>query len=125
MKRWKAIAGVLLVFVLGMIAGGLVSLGVIRHQWRTRGQGAMTDFIVRRMSWRLRLDPTQREQLRAIVKEGQQEIQAVRKQVQPQVDEIFSRSDAKVRAILRPDQQARFDALVAERKERWQHRAAP
>ena len=125
MKRWKAIAGVLLVFVLGMIAGGLVSLGVIRHQWRTRGPGAMTDFIVRRMSWRLRLDATQREQLRAIVQEGQQEIQAARKQVQPQIDEIFSRSDAKVRAILHPDQQERFDVLVAERKERWQRHTPP
>jgi Spy/CpxP family protein refolding chaperone len=125
MKNWKAIAGILVVFLLGMAAGSFGTLGVIKHRWMRHGPQTMADLIVRRLSWELRLDASQRDQLRAIVTDGQQEIRAVRKQFQPQVEEILSRSDAKVRTILRPDQQSKFERLVAERKEKWQHRADP
>jgi periplasmic protein CpxP/Spy len=125
MKNWKAIAGVLLVFVLGVAAGTFGTLGVIRHRWMHRGPQAMADFIVRRLSWELRLDTTQRDQLRVIVTDSQQETRTVRKQVQPQIEEILDRADAKVRAILRPDQREKFDRLVAERKEKWRHRVDP
>ncbi|HUI08066.1 MAG TPA: hypothetical protein VL486_13790 [Verrucomicrobiae bacterium] len=120
MKNWKAIVGVLVVFLLGMTAGGLITIGVIRHlfQWG-HGPQARANFIVRRLSWELRLDAQQRQQLRGIVQEGQQEMSAVRQQVRPQVETILDRADAKVRAILQPDQVAKFDKLVAERKAKW------
>ena len=37
MKHWKAITGVVLVFGLGMFAGGFVTLAVVRHRLLTRG----------------------------------------------------------------------------------------
>jgi len=125
MKNWKAIVGVLLVFVLGAAAGAFGTLGVIRYRWMHRGPQAMADLIVRRLSWELRLDAAQRDQLRAIVNDSQQEMRSVRKQFQPQIEEILGRADAKVRAILRPGQQEKFDRLVAERKEKWQHHFSP
>jgi hypothetical protein len=85
----------------------------------THGTEAIANVIVRRLSWELRLDRVQREQLRAIVRDRQQEIKAVRRQVQPQIEDILSRSEAEVRAILRPRQQEKFDKLVAERKAKW------
>jgi Spy/CpxP family protein refolding chaperone len=118
MKNWKAIVGVLLVFVLGMAAGGLVTLGVIRHRWM-RGPQAMADFAVRRLSWELRLDAAQRQQLRAIVADTQQEMKAVGQQVQPQIEQTLGKAEHRVRAMLRPDQREKFDKLVAERKAHW------
>ena len=79
----------------------------------------MADFIVRRLSWELRLDHDQREQLRVIVDQGQQEMKVVRRQIQPQIEDVLGRSEAKLRVILRPDQQDKFDKLIAERKARW------
>ena len=46
-------------------------------------------------------------------------MKVVRKQIQPLIEDLLSRSEAKVRVLLRPDQQEKFDKLVAERKARW------
>jgi hypothetical protein len=119
MKNWKAIVGVLLVFVLGMFAGGLVTLGVIRHRMKIHGPQAMVNFVIRRMSWELRLDKAQREQLHAIVADTQRDMKAVRQQVQPQIEQTLARTEERVRAMLRPDQQEKFDKLIAEGKARW------
>ena len=103
-----------------IIPGGLVTVGVIRHQlMHGHGNQMMGKFIVRRLSWKLHLDATQREQLRVIVHDGQQDMKALRHQIQPQIEEVFARSEAKIRVILRPDQQERLDKLIAERKARW------
>ena len=120
MKNWKAIVGVIAVFVLGGLAGSITTIGLVRHRL-VHGTGGqmMADLIVRRLSWELRLDRVQRAQLRDIVAEGQQEMKVVRKQIQPQVEDILTRSEAKVRVLLRPDQQEKFDKLIAERKARW------
>jgi hypothetical protein len=120
MKNWKAIVGVFAVFVLGALAGSITTIGIVRHRLvHGHGSQMMADFIVRRLSWELRLDRDQRDQLRAIVHDSQQEIKAARRQIQPQIEDILNRSDVKVRATLRPDQQEKFDKLVAERKARW------
>ena len=120
MQKWKAILGVLAVFLLGMIAGGLITFGVIRQMFQLgHGPQARTDFLVRKLSWDLRLDAQQRQQLRAIVQEGQQDMKPLRQQMHPQVEAILDRADAKIRAILRPNQVGKFDELVAERKAKW------
>jgi len=46
-------------------------------------------------------------------------MKVIRKQIQPQVEELLTRSETKVRAILRPDQVEKFDKLIAERKAQW------
>ena len=120
MKNWKAIVGVIAIFVLGGLAGSITTIALVRHRLaHGHGSQMMADLIVRRLSWELRLDRTQREQLRAVVAEGQQEMKVVRKQIQPLIEDLLSRSEAKVRVLLRPDQQEKFDKLVAERKARW------
>jgi len=120
MKKWKAILGVVVVFLLGAIAGGLITFGVMRQLFQLgRGPQARADFVVRKLSWDLRLDAQQRQQLRAIVEEGQQELKPVRQQMHPQIETILDRVDAKIRGILRPNQVGKFDQLVAERKAKW------
>ena len=119
MKNWKAIAGIVLVFVLGMLAGGLVTVGVIRHKLMTNPSQAVANAVVRRLSWELRLNAAQREQLRGIVAEAQGQIKLVRREIQPEVAKILDDAVAKVRATLRPEQQAKFDRIVAERRAKW------
>ena len=125
MKNWKAILGVLLVFALGVAAGAFGTIGVVRHRVTKRGPQVMADFIVRRLSWRLRLDRQQRTELRAIVDDSWQQVRAARQQVQPQVETILSNSEAKVRAILRPGQREKFDEIVVEREARWRQEQSP
>ena len=121
MKRWKSILGVLLVFLLGALAGAAVVHRVDRQRVEAvlsgRG-GATTDLIVRRLTRSLDLDPAQRDQVRAIVTETRRDILEIRKPVQSQVEAAIERSRTRVRAILRPDQQEKFDRIQAERRKR-------
>ncbi len=122
MKNWKVIAGVIGIFLLGMLAGGLVTAKLCQIRVRQvvlGGPQAVGDVIVRRLSWHLRLDGAQRDQLRAIVGDAQTEMKSVRRQVQPQVEEILERAETKVCSMLRPEQVERFDKLVSERKAKW------
>ncbi len=121
MKRWKAVCGVVLIFVCGALAGAVVMHRVDQtgvEAFLSARRGATGDLIVRRLSRSLDLDRAQREQVRAIVTETHREIVELRKPVQPAIDEALARAREKVRAILRPDQQATFDRLIAARRTR-------
>jgi len=122
MKRWKSIVGVLLVFLLGALAGAAVEHRIVRQSFENvlsgRG-GATVDLIVRRLSRSLDLDPAQRDQVRAIVTETHRDIGEIRKPVQARVEAAIDRSRARVREILRPAQQEKFDRIQAERRKRW------
>jgi len=119
MKAWKAILGIFLVFILGMATGALLEHGVARHPlpfFHRGGPQGVEDAIVRRWSRQLSMDDAQREQLRAIVRDAQLEIAPVRRQIRPQIEAVLERADTRIRGILRPDQQGKFDKLLAERK---------
>jgi uncharacterized protein YneF (UPF0154 family) len=119
MKNWKAILGVLLVFLLGMMAGGLLAAKLIQHRAQKVARGgpaAVEEVVVRRLGFRLGLDAAQREQVRQIIRQSQLEMRPVRQQG----EEVAGRAAGKVREILRPDQREKFDRLLAERRRRWQ-----
>jgi len=121
MKKWKIIVSVILVFLLGALAGALVIHKVDQHRIAgiIRGEpGAVGELIVQRLNHKLHLDPQQVEKLRVIVYETHDEIRNVRKQFRPQIQEILDRSRNRVRAILRPDQLEEYEKIVAERKAR-------
>jgi hypothetical protein len=121
MKKWKAIVSIVIVFLLGALAGALVVN--MFHEQRAerliRGEPKSTrEFIVRRLNTELSLDTAQQEQLRTIVQETHAEMKNLRRQLRPQTEEILSRSQEKVRAILRPDQREKYEKIVAERRKK-------
>ena len=121
MKRWKSILGVLLVFLLGTLAGAAIMHRVDRQSVEgvLSGRGGGTaEFVVRRLSRSLDLDPAQQDQVRAIVAETRREIVEIRKPVQGTIDAAFERSRVRIRAILRPGQQEKFDRIQSERRKR-------
>ena len=118
MKHWKIILGIIGIFLLGMVAGGLLTLRIERRLV-ARGPDAWAQVVIRRLSWELRLDAHQREQLSTIVHEAQHEMKAVHDQVQPQIRTVLEGARDKARAILRPDQQTKFDKLVADKHQKW------
>ena len=121
MKGWKAVAGIVLVFFLGVLAGGIGVYRYHRHRMDRflRGDpGAMSGFLVQRLSRDLDLDASQRERVESITRRTQEEMREVRRQLRPRVEEILEQGRSEIRAGLRPDQQARFDEIVAERRHR-------
>jgi hypothetical protein len=124
MNVWKAVAGVTLVFLLGVAAGGLGVYSFHRHRVDRffRGEpGAVSGFLVHRLSRDLGLDAPQKTRVEAIVGRSEEEMRALRQQFRPQFEEILAKGRREVRAELRADQQRRFDAMTAERgmRRRW------
>ena len=121
MKNWKAILGVLGVFVLGALAGALVVHRVYQRRIHAfiRGGPAATEMIVRRLNGQLDLPPDQRAQVETIVRESRQKLRETRQQIDPQVHAVFQDMDQRVRELLTSDQRVKFDKLVAERKAKW------
>ncbi len=125
MKKWKMAASIVIVFLLGALAGTLVTHTlsqrkverIIRGETRSAGE-----FIVRRLSHKLDLDGAQQEQLKAIIEATHAEINALRKQYRPQIEEILTHSQDKVRAILRPDQREKYEKIISEHRKRKENR---
>lgn len=121
MKNWKAILGVVVVFLLGMTTGAFLmrDAAARRLQRVLHGQTAFTAEITRWWSRQLRLDAAQREQVLTLVQAAHVQITDARSQCQPKVLAALDDFYAKARVVLRPDQLERFDKLVADRKAKW------
>ncbi len=123
MKNIKAIAGILLIFALGAASGAIVTHMIARahlESFINGGQHAREDVIVKRLAKKLDLDNRQLEQVRTIVHETHTGIQQVRKQARPQVEALLEQGQKRISALLTPDQQKKFDKMIAERKARKQ-----
>lgn len=121
MKNWKAIAGVCLVFVLGMVAGGFLTVHVITKRIQRIVQGgpqAVNQIIVKRLTKRLDLDADQSSKLMDILVDARKDIRSARAQISPQLKQIMDDSESKVRAMLKPEQQKKFDEVLENNKER-------
>lgn len=115
MRNYKAIVGVLLVFLLGAISGAVATHMVERARME-RGPLAREELLVQRLTSRLGLDAGQLERIRPIVHETHEAIRQVRIQCRPQVEALLDESQRRISAVLRPDQQERFRQLIEERR---------
>ena len=111
----RAALVVALVFALGAVSGAAVAwlvrqrIDVAALEVDRRGRGPM----LRQLSVELDLDAAQREKIGAILRAHRTELAAIADRVQPDVQAVMERMRLEVRAALRPDQQRRFDRLIA------------
>ncbi len=117
MKRWKAVLGIIFIFILGAIAGGIISTAVMR-QCRPWGRPPSREEVVRKLSRKLDLDAGQRAQVEVIVNDAHNQMRAMRLEDQPKIESILTDAQAKIRSVLRPEQRQSFDKLVVKWKER-------
>lgn len=107
----KARLVILTAFILGVLTGaGAMNLITARYTAATVRQTMLDE-----LSHEVQLDDAQRAQAEAIFKKTRQETQEILKPVQPQLLEARARTRAQIRAILRPDQQARYDEWTRRR----------
>jgi len=117
MSRTKAVLGVCLIFLFGLICG--VGLSVKLVDWRIRqmvrdAPGSLGQIVVRRLDHELELDALQRDKVHAIVAENREQMRAIHRENQPRMEKIMDEATRRIREVLRPAQQEKFDVMVSE-----------
>lgn len=122
MQRWKPIFAPVLLFLLGLVAGGsLVGLVVasrVRHLIQA-GPTETVNFVGNLVAHELDLDATQREAFKPILTDVAAGFVDIRVEIMPRVRHIILGAESRLRPQLRPDQQTKLDELLAEPRTRW------
>lgn len=113
LKIWLVL---LLVFVLGGVTGGALT-----GLYRSRASGNRTESRehakaerFEKMRRDLNLNEQQTAQVRTILDETRNEYRALRSELRPRFEEPRLKARAKIRALLNPEQQQKFDVLTAQ-----------
>jgi hypothetical protein len=113
---WKAVAGVLLIFVLGCIFGGVSTLVVARHHLvaaMQRGPDAAAPVLERRLTRGMDLSAQQKDRLHGIIVQYLHDRVNLQKTLRPQVRALNQDTMKEIDAVLTPEEQARFRDNVA------------
>jgi Spy/CpxP family protein refolding chaperone len=116
MKRsWQVRAAALVIFVLGFAAGAL-ALSAYRAWSRAEAQPTQQDrFKV--LSQRLQLSAEQQAQVRQVFDDTRAQLDALRKESEPRVQEIRRQADERLRQALTPEQWQRFQQMRDEARQ--------
>ena len=110
LKVWLVLV---VVFVLGSITGAALT-GLYRSRASAdRPEKAMHDRF-EKMRRELNLTDEQTTQIRAILDETRNDYRKLREELRPRFEEPRQKARARIRALLTPEQQQKFDALVAQ-----------
>ena len=122
MKRLRGFLGVFLIFFFGVIVGVALTGGTFwkeMHDLIEGGPDAVVAKFSDRLNKELKLDDAQKQMLAQIVTETRIKLRTIRAEAQPQVATALTDAEQKVRVILNPDQQKKFDQIVAKGREKW------
>jgi len=124
MKTLKLILLIALIFVAGFAAGVVTTRVVVRHfiQRAIAQPELVRAWLERGLDRRLHLDTEQQRQAHEILLDAHTQIKGLRQQFQPEFYGIVSNAQAKISAILTPEQQELFERFRAEHREIFQSR---
>ena len=112
--RWQVRVAAAVIFVLGFTAG-ILALNVYRG-WG-RGMGAPRDRM-ERMAQRLQLTEDQKTKVQQIFNDTRQQLDALRKESEPRVQEIRGQADERMKQVLTPEQWQQFQKMRDETRHR-------
>lgn len=126
MKRWKLVSGLLLVFVLGILAGSFGTRVYLKDRFEhlRKDPKARQDFIMRKLSKELELTQDQKTKIEKIV----EQVGAKRREFflknRPEIKRIMDEGFLQIKKELNNDQQKKLDALRKEFEKRRKARDA-
>jgi Spy/CpxP family protein refolding chaperone len=113
---------VLLLCFVNLVAGTAIGVVVDRTLLIEKGRGSSRrgerPDMTRMLEKKLELDAEQVKKVREIFAAARPQFEAAMKEARPRMEQIRQESDAQIRAILRPEQQTKFDDVRRE----WQQK---
>lgn len=104
------------IFVLGAVTG--VGIGGV---YRSKSDASFRDShgrhreaLFEKMRADLNLNEEQSKEMRKVLDETGNEFRALRSELRPRYEELRMKTRGKMRALLTPEQQRKFDSLMAE-----------
>ncbi len=122
MSSVKLTLGIVLIFVLGCLAGGL-SVELYRQQERQGGPrrhataAERVEFIMRRLTDDLGLSAGQAAGIRPMVEAGEKEVSRLKERIAPEIEGVHDRSFAAIRETLDPGQREKLDRIRERMRE--------
>src|SRR5436190_6086508 len=113
-NKWQARVVAILIFVLGF-AAGMLALGSYRA-WAHRPAAPGDRF--NQLATRLQLNPDQKTNVQQIFGDTRQQLQSLRKESEPRVNEIRQQTDQKLQQVLTPAQWNQFQQMRDEMRAR-------
>src|SRR3954471_10362981 len=107
--KWQVRIAAVLIFVLGFVAGGL-ALNAYRAWARNRTPGDRLE----QMATRLQLNTDQKTKAHQIFTDTRQQLQALRKESEPRVNDIRQQTDQRLQQVLSPEQWQKFQQMRNE-----------
>ena len=123
MTKIKLAAGIILLLLLGAVAGSVGTGIYIRHRIEHIGppKPHKAHFLLRKLSRELDLTETQQVEIGKILEESHTEITALRRKFVPEIKEITDQSFARIKKKLNKEQKQKLDKLHGKLK-RWRKR---
>ena len=134
MNAWKVILSTLVIFIAGVITGGLLVTNAFRvkesrpkqinvgnnnvaNPWLTRNKE-----LLRRMDRELELTPEQHERIERIIDASQERTKFLWKPIMPQMSKEMQLAHSQIRDELTADQKKKFDGFVRQHPAQERHR---
>src|SRR5262245_31084150 len=108
LKVWLVLV---VVFMLGSITGGALTA---LYRSRSGGEKPDRNSRLEKIRKELNLTDEQTKAVNAILDDTKNEYRALRTELRPRFEEPRMKARAKMRALLTPEQQQKFDAIVAQ-----------
>jgi Spy/CpxP family protein refolding chaperone len=123
--KWKLVAGFLLVFVAGGIAGAALGGLYARHLFFEFHHPRMAGIRMKEhLRAELSLTPEQVAKVSPIIDKAAQQLQEVRRSTGKRVHEIMAEAHREIAVHLTDEQRQKLEQMK-ERHHRWRHRRGP
>lgn len=124
MNRWKTVAGVVLIFLLGALIGSLTTGWVLKrhHPLFRKDPERRVAFIMKRLSDRLDLTEAQKPDVEAVVRRIDGQMRAHFLKQRAEMYKFLDRESEALKPLLTPAQEEKFERyrqeIEARRRER-------
>ncbi len=131
MSKFKLWVGIVLVFILGALAGSLGMGMYIQHRFERHAFGPpphkmIMHFQMRRLDKALDLTETQENEIEKIMTQTMDDVHAIMKKQQPELEKLVKESLEQLKDKLNPEQKEKFkDLKLFDRMKKRLHHKGP
>ncbi|KWT91085.1 hypothetical protein [Candidatus Magnetominusculus xianensis] len=125
MKNMKVIAGCLIIFLSGILAGAVIGGMIMKHKMESifhEGPPAFKRLILKKLSGELKLTKAQQEAIEPIVEKAHADLKQLRHRHQPEAEKIIEAAISDMKQKLTEGQRKELDLFYGGVKKRWHDR---